>query len=74
MGYPRDPLRKQQESYIKDIYLIILLPFQRRPDPLADLISQVGGDGVAYLMVLLRPVTHEEVVVRKGLDPGGLTD
>jgi hypothetical protein len=39
MGYPGDLLRKQQESYIKDIYLIVLLPFQRRPDPLADLIG-----------------------------------
>ncbi len=39
MGYPGDLLRKQQESYIKDIYLIELLPFQRRPDPLADLIG-----------------------------------
>jgi hypothetical protein len=74
MGYPGDPLRKQQESYIKDIYLIILLPFQRRPDPLADLISQVGGHGVADLVILLGPVTHEEVVIRKGLDPGGLAN
>ncbi len=74
MGYPGDPLRKQQESYIKDIYLIILLPFQRRPDPLADLISKIRGHGITHLVILLGPGPHEEVVIRKGLDPGGLSD
>lgn len=68
-GYRRDPLRKQQESYIKDIYLIILLPLQCRPDPLADLESQVRGYSVADLVILLGPVAHEEVVIREGLDP-----
>ena len=74
MGYLRDQLLTQQESYIKDIYLIILQPLQDRPDSLANLVSEVGGDGVADLVVLLGPVTHEEVVVREGLDPSGLTD
>ena len=38
------------------------------------LISQIRGDGVADLVVLLGPVTHEEVVIRESLDPGGLAD
>jgi hypothetical protein len=38
------------------------------------LISQIRGDGITDLVVLLGTVTHEEVVVREGLDTGRLPD
>jgi hypothetical protein len=41
---------------------------------LADLVSQIRGDSVADLVILLGPVAHEEVVIREGLDPSGLPD
>ena len=47
--------------------------FKGCPDPLANLVGQIGGDSISDLVVLLGPVTHEEVVVREGLNPGGLT-
>jgi hypothetical protein len=74
MGYPRDPLRKQQESYIKDIYLIISRPFQRRPDPLADQTGKTKMHGITDLVILSGPISHEDVVIRKGQDPGGVME
>ena len=43
-------------------------------DNSGNLPGQQGGDGIAYLVVLLRPVSLKEVVVRKGLQSRGLSN
>lgn len=59
---------------IASVRSALLQGMHQRLDNAGNLSRKKGGDRIADLRVLFCPVSREEVVVRKCLQAGGLTD